>query len=147
MLLSAAFRAAGGFDEGLFPHMGDVALCWRLRRTGWRIGYTSRATVYHVGGGALGYGSPRKTYLNFRNSLCVLTKNLRSRWIGGRIIRRQRLGGFSAPQFLLAGEAGHAWVVGRAGSYSHLPPPTGGLVEGSGVALSFKTKKVHQSRT
>ncbi len=114
MIRSSAFREAGGFDESLFAHMEEIDLCWRLRRTGWRIGYTSKATVYHVGGGALGYGSTRKTYLNFRNSLCVLTKNLRSRWIGGRIIRRMVLDDFAALKFLLEGHADHAWVVGRA---------------------------------
>jgi hypothetical protein len=114
MIRAGAFREAGGFDEWLFAHMEEIDLCWRLRRMGWRIGYTSRAVVYHVGGGALGYGSPRKTYLNFRNSLCVLTKNLRSRWIGGRIIRRMVLDDFAALKFLLEGHPDHAWVVGRA---------------------------------
>ena len=114
MIRSSAFREAGGFDEWLFAHMEEIDLCWRLRRTGWRIGYTSKAVVYHVGGGALGYGSPRKTYLNFRNSLCVLTKNLRSRWIGGLILRRMILDDFAALKFLLEGHADHAWVVGRA---------------------------------
>lgn len=114
MIRSSAFREAGGFDESLFAHMEEIDLCWRLRRTGWRIGYTSRAVVYHVGGGALGYGSPRKTYLNFRNSLCVLTKNLRSRWIMTRIARRLTLDVFAAFKFLLEGHAPHAWMVGRA---------------------------------
>lgn len=114
MIRAAAFREAGGFDASLFAHMEEIDLCWRLRRTGWRIGYTSRAAVYHVGGGALGYGSPRKTYLNFRNSLCVLTKNLRSRWILGRILRRFILDDMAALKFLLEGHASHAWMVGRA---------------------------------
>jgi GT2 family glycosyltransferase len=114
MIRSEAFWASGGFDDQLFAHMEEIDLCWRLRRTGWRIGYTSRSVVYHVGGGALGYGSTQKTYLNFRNSLCVLTKNLRSRWIYGRILRRFILDDFAAMKFLLEGHADHAWVVGRA---------------------------------
>jgi hypothetical protein len=81
---------------------------------GWRIGYTSHSKVYHVGGGALGYGSTRKTYLNFRNSLIVLTKNLNSRWIGLRIVRRLILDDVAAMKFLLEGYADHAWIVGRA---------------------------------
>lgn len=123
MIRSAAFHEAGGFDAALFAHMEEIDLCWRLRRTGWRIGYTSASVVYHVGGGALGYGSPRKTYLNFRNSLCVLTKNLRSRWVIGRILRRMVLDGFAAMKFLLEGHADHAWVVLRAHAYfyGHLP--------------------------
>lgn len=114
MIRSAAFREAGGFDASLFAHMEEIDLCWRLRRTGWRIGYTSASSVYHVGGGALGYGSPRKTYLNFRNSLIVLAKNLRSRALMVRIVRRFFLDNMAALKFLLEGHASHAWMVGRA---------------------------------
>lgn len=114
MVRADAFRTVGGFDASLFAHMEEIDLCWRLRRLGWRIGHTSRAVAYHVGGGALGYGSPRKTYLNFRNSLAVLTKNLRSRWIGGRILHRFILDDFAALKFLLEGHGAHAWEVGRA---------------------------------
>ncbi len=114
MVRRDAFLEAGGFDASLFAHMEEIDLCWRMRRMGWRVGYTSKACIYHVGGGALGYGSTRKTYLNFRNSLCVLTKNLESRWIGGRIIRRLILDDLAALKFLLEGHADHAWVVGRA---------------------------------
>ncbi len=109
-----AFHAAGGFDERLFAHMEEIDLCWRLRRMGWRIGYTSGAVVYHVGGGALGYGSPRKTFLNFRNSLIVLTKNLRHRWWAIDLLRRLVLDGFAALKFLLEGHASHSWQVFRA---------------------------------
>lgn len=109
-----AFRAVGGFDAKLFAHMEEIDLCWNLRRRGWRIGYTPAVAVYHVGGGALGYGQPRKTFLNFRNSLAVLTKHLRSRWIAARIIHRMVLDVFAAVKFLLEGHAAHAWQVGRA---------------------------------
>lgn len=114
MIRAAAFRAAGGFDAALFAHMEEIDLCWRLRRMGWRIGYTSAARVLHVGGGALGYGSPFKTYLNFRNSLIVLTKNLRSRALWLRVLRRLVLDGFAALKFLLEGHPAHAWQVARA---------------------------------
>ena len=114
MVRVEAFRVAGGFDASLFAHMEEIDLCWRLRRLGWRIGYTSRAVVHHVGGGALGYGSPRKTYLNFRNSLIVLTKNMRGGWLPMRLLRRVVLDLFAALKFLLEGHASHAWEVGRA---------------------------------
>ncbi|MFT3885793.1 MAG: glycosyltransferase family 2 protein [Flavobacteriales bacterium] len=114
LIKAEAFRAAGGFDDTLFAHMEEIDLCWRLRRMGWTIGYTSRTAVYHVGGGALGYGSPRKTYLNFRNSLAVLTKNLRSRFILYRILHRMLLDQFAALKFLAEGHGAHAWEVGRA---------------------------------
>ncbi len=114
LIRAEAFHAAGGFDADLFAHMEEIDLCWRLRRTGWRIGYTSKAVVYHVGGGALGYGSPRKTYLNFRNSLIVLTKNLHNGWSWWWLFRRLVLDGFAACKFLLEGHGAHTWQVARA---------------------------------
>ncbi len=114
MIRSAAFREAGGFDGHLFAHMEEIDLCWNLRRRGWRIGYTSSASVYHVGGGALQYDNPRKTFLNFRNSLAVLTKHLDSRWIYYRIFHRLALDCMAAAKFLVEGHAAHAVQVGRA---------------------------------
>lgn len=114
MIRSKAFHAAQGFDADLFAHMEEIDLCWRLRRMGWRIGYTSAAHVYHVGGGSLGYGSPRKTYLNFRNSLIVLTKNLHTGSLFMRLLRRLVLDGFAAAKFLGEGHGSHAWQVARA---------------------------------
>lgn len=114
MLRAQAFRDAGGFDASLFAHMEEIDLCWRLRRRGWRIGYTARSSVLHVGGGTLGYGSPRKTYLNFRNSLIVLTKNLHVGWLPGRLMRRFVLDGAAGWKFLLEGHGAHSWQVARA---------------------------------
>lgn len=114
MIRAKAFHAADGFDATLFAHMEEIDLCWRLRRQGWHIGYTAATAVYHVGGGALGYGSPRKTYLNFRNSLIVLTKNLHRGWLPMRILRRFFLDDCAALKFLVEGHASHAWQVGRA---------------------------------
>jgi GT2 family glycosyltransferase len=114
MIRSQAFHKAGGFDERLFAHMEEIDLCWRLRRTGWKIGYTSASLVYHAGGGTLGYGSPRKTFLNFRNSLIVLTKNLRNGWWPLSLFRRLVLDGFAACKFLFEGHAAHSWQVCRA---------------------------------
>ncbi len=114
MIRSGAFREAGGFDARLFAHMEEIDLCWNLRRRGWRIGYAHAATVFHVGGGALGYGDPRKTFLNFRNSLAVLTKHLRSRCIHARILHRMALDVFAAIKFISEGHAAHARQVGLA---------------------------------
>jgi GT2 family glycosyltransferase len=114
LVRAEAFHAVDGFDADLFAHMEEIDLCWRLRRIGWRVGYTSAAVVHHVGGGALGYGSPRKTYLNFRNSLIVLTKNLHTGWLGWWLFRRLVLDGFAAAKFLLEGHGAHTWQVARA---------------------------------
>lgn len=111
---AADFHGAQGFDAALFAHMEEIDLCWRLRNKGRRIAYTHKAVVYHVGGGTLGYGSPRKTYLNFRNSLIVLTRNMPSRFIVARIFHRMVLDTAAALKFLLEGHAVHGWEVGRA---------------------------------
>lgn len=70
------FRQYGGFDETFFAHMEEIDLCWRMKEDGYKIYSCGESVVYHVGGGTLKYANPRKTYLNFRNSLMVLIKNL-----------------------------------------------------------------------
>jgi len=114
LIRAEAFHQAGGFDASFFAHMEEIDLCWRLRRLGWTIGYTSAARVLHVGGGALGYGSPRKTFLNFRNSLLLLVKNLDSPWWWVRILHRMLLDGVAAAKFIAEGHGPHAWQVARA---------------------------------
>lgn len=70
------FHEVGGLDEDFFAHMEEIDLCWRLNSLGKKIYYTGKSTVYHVGGGTLPKTNPQKTYLNFRNGLTVLVKNL-----------------------------------------------------------------------
>ncbi|HEY0273250.1 MAG TPA: glycosyltransferase family 2 protein [Chitinophaga sp.] len=70
------FHRVGGFDAYFFAHMEEVDLCWRLQRAGYRVAYCPQSLVYHVGGGSLPQGNPRKLYLNFRNNLVMLFKNL-----------------------------------------------------------------------
>ncbi|MBC9912104.1 glycosyltransferase family 2 protein [Chitinophaga varians] len=80
---SACFHEVGGFDRDFFAHMEEVDLCWRLQRAGYRVCYCPGSKVFHVGGGSLPQGNPRKLYLNFRNNLMMLWKNLHSedRWV------------------------------------------------------------------
>jgi GT2 family glycosyltransferase len=70
------FRETGGLDERFFAHMEEIDLCWRLKRMGYRVYCEPRSTVYHVGGGTLPQGNPMKTFLNYRNNLLLLYKNL-----------------------------------------------------------------------
>jgi GT2 family glycosyltransferase len=70
------FHKAGGFEKVFFAHMEEIDLCWRLRLLGKKIFYNGEVTVYHVNGGTLSRNSPTKTYLNFRNNLLMLYKNL-----------------------------------------------------------------------
>jgi len=70
------FHQFTGFDAGFFAHMEEIDLCWRLQRAGYRIQVIPQSVVYHVGGSVIDYQSPRKAYLNFRNGLALLHKNL-----------------------------------------------------------------------
>jgi hypothetical protein len=71
-----AFHSAGGFDEYFFAHQEEIDLCWRLQLAGNKIFVQPRSIIFHVGGGTLPVGDKRKVYLNFRNNLIMMTKNL-----------------------------------------------------------------------
>lgn len=73
---SFLFKEMDGFDPDFFAHMEEIDLCWRLKSKGYRITYCPDSTIYHLGGGTLSQTSPKKMYLNFRNSLWMLAKNL-----------------------------------------------------------------------
>jgi hypothetical protein len=72
---SEVFHQFDGFDASFFAHMEEIDLCWRLRKSGWKIGYKGDISVYHLGGGTLQRSSPHKLYLNIRNSLSMIYKN------------------------------------------------------------------------
>lgn len=76
MVRSDLFHKLCGFDEDFFAHMEEIDLCWRLHRAGYKIFYSGVSCVYHVGGGTLSASNPRKTYLNFKNGLSLLYKNM-----------------------------------------------------------------------
>ena len=101
LIRSHLFKQAGGFDEHFFAHMEEIDLCWRLQHMGYRLGYEGSSTVYHVGGGTLAHGNPRKTYLNFRNGLSLLYKNLPKKGVNKIIFKRLLLDGVAAIKFLL----------------------------------------------
>jgi GT2 family glycosyltransferase len=73
---ASLFGEYGGFDESFFAHMEEIDLCWSMKEDGYKVYYCGNSTVFHVGGGTLTYSNPRKTYLNFRNSLMVIIKHL-----------------------------------------------------------------------
>lgn len=100
LVRAALFREAGGLDERFFAHMEEIDLCWRLKRMGYSVYCEPRSTVYHVGGGTLPQGDPRKTFLNFRNNLLLLYKNLPPRLRRRTIVKRQLLDAVSALRFL-----------------------------------------------
>ena len=73
---SSVFQDLNGFDEFFFAHQEEIDLCWRMKRQGYKVYVQPASVVYHVGGGTLPTGSRRKVFLNFRNNLVMLSKNL-----------------------------------------------------------------------
>ena len=76
MIRTELYLSAGGLDAEFFAHMEEIDLCWRLQLSGYQIWCVPTSVVYHLGGGSLPAGNPRKTYLNFRNNLLLLHKNI-----------------------------------------------------------------------
>lgn len=91
MVRTADYEAVGGLDASFFAHMEEIDLCWRLRRSGRRVVAVGDAAVFHLGGGSLPAENPRKTYLNFRNNLLMLRKNLPVGRRRSALIRRRLL--------------------------------------------------------
>ena len=111
---AAAYREVGGLDGSYFAHMEEIDLCWRLRRAGYTCWVEPDSAVYHLGGGTLQYASPRKTYLNFRNSLTTLLKNAPARQLLYALPARLLLDGVAALRFLASGQPRALWAVVRA---------------------------------
>ncbi len=98
------FFKAGELDNDFFAHMEEIDLCWRLKRMGKRVICLPLSTVYHVGGGTLPKNNPRKTYLNFRNNLLLLAKNLPARHFYFVLLKRLVMDQVAAAKFLLSGQ-------------------------------------------
>jgi GT2 family glycosyltransferase len=115
LLRAEPYRAVGELDEQFFAHMEEIDLCWRLKRVGWVVNFIPDSTVYHVGGGTLARGNPRKTYLNFRNNLLLLHKNLpKGKKRRSILFFRMIFDGISALRFLLGGSLKDFFAVIRA---------------------------------
>lgn len=108
------FKNAGGFDTDFWAHMEEIDLCWQLKNQGFKIVYEPQSTVYHLGGGTLSYGDPRKIYLNFRNNLFMLFKNLPQSCFKRIFLSRMLLDGVAAVKFLVGMEFKAFWAVTRA---------------------------------
>jgi GT2 family glycosyltransferase len=98
---SEAWKKCDGFDADFFAHMEEVDLCWRFSKAGFRVTCLPDSIVYHVGGGALPYNSPFKTYLNFRNGLFLLYKNLPDENFRKILLIRRILDGVAACLFIV----------------------------------------------
>ena len=108
------YRVAGGLDEAFFAHMEEIDLCWRLKNGGYALKVVPSSVVYHLGGGSLPMNHPRKLFLNYRNNLLMLHKNLcakqRKKIFFARVLLDTMAGGL----FLLKGQWSNTRSVIRA---------------------------------
>jgi GT2 family glycosyltransferase len=104
----------GGLDDSFFAHMEEIDFCWRMKNLGFKIYCCPQSRVYHIGGGTLPKSSARKTYLNFRNNLSLLYKNLPSNRVFWTIAYRIVLDWVAALKFLCGGGLKDYWAVIRA---------------------------------
>ena len=108
------FRKEGGLDKRFFAHMEEIDFCWRLRSRNYGIYCIPQSTVYHVGGGTLPKSHPRKTFLNFRNNLLMLYKNLPEERLNSTLRIRYFLDLVAALKMLLSGQAKESMAIVKA---------------------------------
>ncbi len=115
---SDIFHSVGGFDEAFFAHMEEIDLCWRIHHMGYTIKAIPSSKVFHVGGGTLPNESPFKLFLNFRNNLFLLYKNLPDNKRRAIMFRRRMLDYLAYLVYLLKGEVQNAAAIRKAhGAY------------------------------
>lgn len=114
MVRATDWQASGGLDNRFFAHMEEIDLCWRLRTMGRNIVCIAQSKAYHLGGATLHQGNPRKTFLNFRNNLLMLYKNLPDREFKSVMCVRCFLDYLAAFQFLLKGDLKNFSAVFKA---------------------------------
>ena len=111
---STVYKDLQGFDDAFFAHQEEIDLCWRAINKGHQIKFVSESIVYHVGGATLQQGNPKKTFLNFRNSLLMLTKNLPHNKLYSILFSRMVLDGIAGIQFLTKGKFKHFIAILKA---------------------------------
>ena len=114
MLRSRLYQDVGGLDKEFFAHMEEIDLCWRIRLAGSDLMMLPSSHVYHLGGGSLPKGNPRKTYLNFRNNLLLLHKNLPHNEGKKMLIVRRLMDALAFGMAVAKFHFGDAWAIIRA---------------------------------
>ena len=131
------FRQVNGFDNDFFAHQEEIDLCWRLKNKGYKIMVNPNSAVFHVGAGTLNTSSPFKTYLNFRNNLFMLYKNLSVLKLIITLLFRLPLDGIAALSFAKKENGlGHVFSILRAHLVFYVSIPL----------LSLKRKKIDQKK-
>ena len=118
----AEYIETGGLDASFFAHQEEIDLCWRLLNKGFKIACVPQSTVYHLGGASLDKAHPRKTFLNFRNNLVMLLKNL-PLYALPIILFRLILDGIAGAKFISEGKLSHCFAIVKAhfSFYSRIP--------------------------
>lgn len=111
---SDVFKALKGFDEDYFAHQEEIDLCWRAKNSNHKVYYVGESQVYHLGGSTLKNMNPKKTFLNFRNSLYSITKNLPRKKALSIIFLRLILDGIAALRFVFQFRFNHCFAILRA---------------------------------
>jgi GT2 family glycosyltransferase len=114
---SSVYKELNGFDADFFAHQEEIDLCWRAFNNNHIIKYNGDSTVYHVGGATLNQENPKKTFLNFRNSLLMLVKNLPKESLVKLLFLRMILDGIAGIRFLFQGKILHSIAVLKAHFY------------------------------
>ncbi|GGD08626.1 glycosyltransferase family 2 protein [Hyunsoonleella pacifica] len=107
------YNELNGFDELFFAHMEEIDLCWRAKNKGYQVVYNGNSEVYHVGGATLNNSNPKKTFLNFRNSLFALVKNAKGNVLF-LVVVRLILDGIAGVKFLLDFKFLHSLAIVKA---------------------------------
>jgi len=110
----AFYESAGGLDENYFAHQEEIDLCWRLKNRGYKIMYTYKSVVYHIGGATLPMMNPQKTFLNFRNSLYNILKNTSRNKVIFKLFSRLFLDVIMSIYFMLSGKWKHIFAIIKA---------------------------------
>jgi len=111
---SNIYHELGGFDEEYFAHQEEIDLCWRVQNKGHKIKYVGASEVYHVGGATLQESNPQKTYLNFRNSLFTIAKNVPKRFVFIVIFFRLIMDAIAGLKFIFELRPVHTWAIIKA---------------------------------
>lgn len=114
MVQNTVYEECGGLDPKFFAHMEEIDLCWRIQLAGYEVWAVPDSHVRHLGGGSLAPNDPRKTYLNFRNNLLMLHKNLPSSVRRGLLLRRRLLDTVAWAKFMASGQWSYANAILKA---------------------------------
>lgn len=148
MIRASLYHQLEGFDESFFAHMEEIDLCWRAKLHGWQVWVFPDSEVYHVGGGTLPNNSPKKLYLNYRNNLLMMYKNLPYNRLHITLFLRMVMDGMSALLYLVQGRREFVKSVWEAHSHFremrktverdelHCNKEVSGIYRGS-IVLSF----------